>query len=239
MIDAPRSLHSILIVEDDFKIADMVANYLHAHGYQTHHVADGGEALAAFESLAPDLILLDLMLPNMDGIEICQRIRQTSHVPIIMVTAKVEEVDRLLGLDLGADDYVCKPFSPRELVARIKALLRRAQATRLAASQPPQAAQEPSLGFMLFMDELRLTWNTRTVPLTPVEFRLFKLLHAKPGHVFSRQRLLDALHSDYRDTTDRVVDSHIKNLRKKLDAAGTPEGCIASVYGVGYRFELD
>jgi len=223
-------ISKILIVEDDPKIADMVGNYLRANNYATCHVADGALALPTFLKEAPQLVLLDLMLPNLDGIEICKLLRQTSGVPIIMVTARIDEVDRLLGLEIGADDYVCKPFSPRELIARIKALLRRAQ-----GSFPPKST--PS-GFVLYADEHRLAWNARIIALTPVEFRLFKLLHSRPSHVFARIKLLDALHDDYRDISDRVIDSHIKNLRKKLDAAGAPVDCIASVYGVGYRFEM-
>jgi len=218
----------ILIVEDDTKIADMMANYLHANGYLTELVTDGGNALSIFKKFSPHVVLLDVMLPTMNGIEICRLLRYQSNVPIIMVTAKVEEVDRLLGLEIGADDYVCKPFSPRELVARIKALLRRADPTH----KPTSAA------FSLEADAQRLTWQDKNVSLTPVEFRLFKLLFAKPGHVFSRTKMLDMLHDDYRDTSDRVIDSHIKNLRKKLDAFGAPADCISSVYGVGYRFEM-
>jgi two-component system, OmpR family, response regulator BaeR len=229
-------LAKILLVEDDTKIADMVLNYLRANHYGVQHVADGGAALAAFQSYNPDLVLLDLMLPNLDGVEICKRIRQTSNVPIIMVTARVEEIDKLLGLELGADDYVCKPFSPRELVARIKALLRRSQLAQ--PINPASAASQFQSGFALYPEEFRLTLGGKTIPLTPVEFRLFKLMYTRLGHVFARQKLLDELHDDYRDTSDRVIDSHIKNLRKKLDAAGAPEGCIASVYGVGYRFEV-
>jgi two-component system, OmpR family, response regulator BaeR len=221
----------ILIVEDDAKIADMMANYLEANGYQTHHTADGGEALLAFKNYQPQLVLLDVMLPIIDGFEVCKRLRASSQIPIIMVTAKVEEIDRLIGLEIGADDYVCKPFSPRELVARIKALLRR---TNLAIAASAMAAAQ----FQIDADEHRVAWQGRTVPLTAVEFRLFKQLHARPGYVLGRAKLLDAVHDDYRDTNDRVIDSHIKNLRKKLDAVGAPADCIASVYGVGYRFEM-
>jgi two-component system response regulator BaeR len=215
----------ILIVEDDPKIADMMANYMQANGYLTHHVADGAHALTAFKNYQPHLVLLDVMLPTLDGVEICRLLRRTSNVPIIMVTAKVEEIDRLIGLEMGADDYVCKPFSPRELVARMKALLRR---TNQTVSSP----------FLIDSDQHRLTWHGATVSLTVVEFRLFKQLYSRSGHVFSRVKMLEALHDDYRDISDRVIDSHIKNLRKKLEAAGAPEGCITSVYGVGYRFEM-
>ncbi|MEY4295470.1 MAG: hypothetical protein RLY82_1158 [Pseudomonadota bacterium] len=223
----------ILIVEDDAKIADMMSNYLRASGYETYLVVDGRAAIAAFQKYQPDLVLLDVMLPTLDGIEICKLLRAISTVPIIMVTAKVEEIDRLLGLEIGADDYVCKPFSPRELVARMKALLRRAN---IALQAVPINNSLPQ--FLVYPDEQRLTWDRKTVPLTGVEFRLFRQLYSHPGYVFGRAKLLDASHSDYRDTSDRVIDSHIKNLRKKLDAAGAPVDCIASVYGVGYRFEI-
>lgn len=222
----------ILIVEDDAKIADMMANYLHMHGYSTEIADDGLKAMARMRSsdVAPDLLLLDLMLPGLDGLEVCQQVRKFSAVPIIMLTARVDEIDRLLGLETGADDYICKPFSPREVVARIKAHLRRA--TGQLVSTPP------ANGWQVDEPGMRVSFAGAALPLTPVEFRLFSLLHAHPGQVFGRARLLDAAHLDVRDVSDRAIDSHIKNLRKKLDAA-RPEGSgIVSVYGVGYRYEL-
>ena len=222
----------ILIVEDDAKIADMMANYLHMHGYSTEIADDGLKAMARMRSsdVAPDLLLLDLMLPGLDGLEVCQQVRTFSAVPIIMLTARVDEIDRLLGLETGADDYICKPFSPREVVARIKAHLRRA--TGQLVSTPP------ANGWQVDEPGMRVSFDGAALPLTPVEFRLFSLLHAHPGQVFGRARLLDAAHLDVRDVSDRAIDSHIKNLRKKLDAA-RPEGSgIVSVYGVGYRYEL-
>ncbi|MBK6649708.1 MAG: response regulator [Betaproteobacteria bacterium] len=222
----------ILIVEDDAKIADMMANYLHMHGYSTEIADDGLKAMARMRSsdVAPDLLLLDLMLPGLDGLEVCQQVRTFSAVPIIMLTARVDEIDRLLGLETGADDYICKPFSPREVVARIKAHLRRA--TGQLVSTPP------ANGWQVDEPGMRVSFAGAALPLTPVEFRLFSLLHAHPGQVFGRARLLDAAHLDVRDVSDRAIDSHIKNLRKKLDAA-RPEGSgIVSVYGVGYRYEL-
>jgi two-component system, OmpR family, response regulator BaeR len=225
---------TILIVEDDAKIADMIGNYLRANSYTTFHVADGGLAIKAFQEHKPDLVLLDLMLPTMDGLDVCKKLRQISSVPIIMVTARVEEIDRLLGLEIGADDYLCKPFSPRELMARIKAILRRAQ------GQLDQAIESKGSGqFVIYADENRLTWAGRTVPLTGVEFRIFHLLYSKEGHVLNRAKLLEALpRGDSRDNNERVIDSHIKNMRKKLDAAGSPVDCISSVYGSGYRYEM-
>jgi len=232
----------ILIVEDDAKIADMVANYLHMQGYATQTVGDGAQAVAVMRAScspqalgpAPVLVLLDLMLPGLDGLAVCRAVRSFSAVPIIMVTARVDEVDRLLGLDTGADDYICKPFSPRELVARVKALLRRSQ-QRLVNPEPP------GLGFTVDEAGQRVLWAGQPLALTPVEFRLFRLLLSRPGYVWSRARLLDEVHHDFRDVSDRAVDSHIKNLRRKIDQtcpalAAQGQG-ITSVYGMGYRFD--
>ena len=218
----------ILIVEDDVKIADMLANYLLMHGFASEVCGDGHEAVARVRRQAPALIVLDLMLPGLDGVAVCAAVRAFSTVPIMMVTARVDEIDRLLGLDTGADDYVCKPFSPREVVARIKALLRRSEG---ALAKPAPAA--------FVVDEARqqISWRGRPLPLTPVEFRLMRQLMSRPGQVFARARLLDTLHEDQRDVSDRAIDSHIKNLRRKLEQAGTGEAGISSVYGVGYRFD--
>lgn len=227
----PGSL--VLIVEDDAKIADMLANYLHMHGHQTHICADGSEAVQAVRTRQPALVLLDLMLPGMDGLSVCREVRAFSAVPIIMVTARVDEIDRLLGLDTGADDYVCKPFSPREVVARIKALLRRAQG---------QLAPQASLakGWVVNEDRQSIEWCGQPLALTPVEHRLMALLLSRPGHVFPRSRLLDHLHDDLRDVSDRAIDSHVKNLRRKLEQlVQGPNSTITSVYGVGYRLDLD
>jgi two-component system response regulator BaeR len=221
----------ILVVEDDVKIADMLANYLQAQGYVPQVVGDGLQAVAEIRREEPALVLLDIMLPGLDGIAVCREVRMFSAVPIIMVTARVDEVDRLLGLDIGADDYICKPFSPREVVARIKALLRRAQG-RLATGTAAH-------GFRIDEGAQRITWQEQSLPLTPLEFRLLRKLLSRPGHVFARNVLLDSVHEDLRDTTDRAIDSHIKNLRRKI-AGVRPQGSgIESVYGVGYRFDAD
>lgn len=225
----------ILVVEDDTKIADMVANYLHMHGFATHIEGDGAQALAwlnrthGVPAAFPVLVLLDVMLPGLDGMAVCQAVRAFSAVPIIMLTARIDEVDRLLGLDIGADDYVCKPFSPRELVARVKALLRRSEGGLTVAASSPE--------FTLDDEGQRAFWQAQPLLLTPVEFRLFRLLLSRPGHVFARARLLDALHQDFRDVSDRAIDSHVKNLRRKIDQLRPLGSGIASVYGVGYRFD--
>ena len=221
----------ILIVEDDAKIADMVANYLHMHGFRHTWVGDGVAAVHAVRTEAPDLMLLDLMIPGIDGVQVCRQVREFSMLPIIMVTARVDEIDRLLGLDVGADDYVCKPFSPRELVARVKALLRRSIATQRPAAPP--TAQD----IQIDSAQQRICWRGYTLTLTSVEFRLLSLFVARPHHIFSRAQLLDHLHHDFRDVSDRAIDSHIKNLRRKLEQVPLNHDTISSVYGVGYRFE--
>ena len=217
----------ILVVEDDLKIAQLVCDYLHEEGYSPQQVHDGTLAWAIFRHRTPDLLILDRMLPGMDGLTLCQEVRRESDVPIIMVTARVDEVDRLLGLNTGADDYVCKPFSPRELMARVRNLLRRSQ----GGWQTPQLWQVDEAG-------LRIRWRGQDLDLTPVEYRLFQLLLSHPGRVFARAHLLDAIHDGLRDTSDRVIDSHIKNLRKKIQHVAPQDDCIASVYGMGYRFDM-
>ena len=230
----------ILVVEDDAKIADMLTNYLHMHGFVTEVCGDGQQAVqrlrATIAGQAVSLVLLDLMLPGLDGLAVCTAVRQFSGVPIIMVTARVDEIDRLVGLDTGADDYICKPFSPREVVARVKALLRRADG--MLNRQGPTEDAATAHGFQINEAGQQITWRGQALPLTPVEYRLLRLLLSRTGHVFSRGRLLDSLHEDLRDTSDRAIDSHIKNLRRKLEQAGAGDIGIASVYGVGYRFDL-
>lgn len=221
----------ILIVEDDLRIADMLDNYLQAQGYSTAILSNGLQVVPEVQRMAPALILLDIMLPGLDGVEVCREVRRFSGVPIIMVTARVDEIDRLIGLEVGADDYVCKPFSPREVVARIKALLRRAEG-RVGPGTP-------SHGFRVDDDALRIAWQDQWLPLTPLEFRLLKKLLSRPGHVFSRNALLESVHEDFRDTTDRAIDSHIKNLRKKIGKVRPQGSAIVSVYGMGYRFDPD
>ena len=219
---------TILIVEDEAKIASLLRDYLEkVGGYKTHWVARGDEAMKAFDEVSPALVLLDLMLPGMDGLEVCKAIRAKSAVPVIMVTALVEEIDRLLGLELGADDYICKPFSPREVVARVKAVLRRANPT-----------ENESLLCGLQIDEERhlASINNTQLKLSPVEFALLSRLAAQPGRVFSRDQLMSVIYSDYRIVSDRTVDTHVKNLRRKLEESGSATDLIESVYGVGYRF---
>ncbi len=218
----------ILIVEDEPKIAALLADYLHKQGgFSTSHLSRGDEVLEWVQSHSPDLILLDLMLPGMDGIEVCKQVRAQSAVPIIMITARVEEIDRLLGLELGADDYICKPFSPREVVARVKAVLRRsvpiAGAGRVDGLKMDDAMHSAEL-------------DGKKLRLTPVEFSLLKTLTSQSGRVFSRDQLMNEMYPDYRIVSDRAVDTHIKNLRKKLTDAGAGKDLVESVYGLGYRY---
>lgn len=218
---------AILIVEDEAKIASLLRDYLEKMGgYQTHWVARGDEALKAFEEYSPNLVLLDLMLPGLSGIEVCKAIRLKSQVPVIMVTALVEEIDRLLGLELGADDYICKPFSPREVVARVKAVLRRANAAD---------SDEALSGLQIDEKRHLASINDKQLKLSPVEFALLSHLANQPGRVFSRDQIMTVIYPDYRIVSDRTIDTHVKNLRRKLEESGQETDLIESVYGIGYR----
>jgi len=229
---AAPAVRRILIVEDEPKLAAVVSDYLKAASFETRIVGDGREAVDAVKAYHPDLVLLDLMLPGRDGLEICRELRSFSDLPIVMMTAKVEEIDRLLGLELGADDYICKPFSPREVVARVKAILRRAH----RGNEP--TATRAAAGLVIDEERYTASYNDQVLDLTPVEFRLLKTLAAASGRVYSRDQLLDNLYTDHRIVTDRTVDSHIKNLRRKLDAASPEQELIRSIYGVGYKLEI-
>jgi two-component system response regulator BaeR len=218
----------VLVVEDDARIAQLLVDYLRDAGYEAAALGDGALALREIERAVPAAVILDLMLPGLDGMAVCRAVRVFSDVPILMVTARVDEVDRLLGLDTGADDYVCKPFSPREVVARVRALLRRADGRMTAAARP----------WMVDDASLRIAWRGQWLPLTPLEFRMLRLLLGRPGRVFSRAQLLDSVHGDPKDVSDRAIDSHVKNLRRKIQAVEPGCECLVSVYGVGYRFDV-
>ncbi len=220
----------VQVVEDEPKLAQVLIDYLGAAGYETTWVNNGREALARFQEFQPDLVMLDLMLPGRDGLDVCQDIRRISSVPIIMVTARVEEIDRLLGLEIGADDYICKPFSPREVMARVKAILRRVPATT-------KPAIHDTGDLKIDPERFEASWQGHILDLTPAEFRLLLTLASVPGRVFGRDQLIDQVYDDHRVVTDRTIDSHIKNLRRKL-AAVSAEELIRSVYGVGYKLEL-
>jgi len=216
----------ILIVEDEIKLANLMSDFLTSHHYQTHLIHHGDEVLSWLESNKPSVILLDIMLPGQSGIELCKAIRKFSNVPIIMVSAKVEEIDRLLGLELGADDYICKPFSYAELVARVKAILRRVNTTKGPVNNA------------MTLDESTYSVNYKnsSIELTNFEFQLFKPLYSNPNRIYSRDSLMDTMYADQRIVSHRTIDSHIKKLRKKLDEVTQTDSVIQSVYGVGYRF---
>ncbi|WP_298189551.1 response regulator [uncultured Pseudomonas sp.] len=216
----------IMVVEDEPKLAALLRDYLQVAGHHVDCLDDGLAVVPAVRAAEPELILLDIMLPGMDGLQICRELRTFSEVPIMLITARVEEVDRLLGLDLGADDYICKPFSPREVMARVRAILRR------------RPAQAPS-HLQLDRETYRASFSGTDLDLTPVEFRLLDYLAGSPGRVFSRDQLMNRLYDDRRVVTDRTVDSHVKNLRRKLEQAAPGQELIHSIYGVGYKLELN
>lgn len=221
----------VLVVEDEPKLARLLLDYLEQSAYRTHWIDNGTEVVDWIRQKKPAAILLDLMLPGKDGLTICRELREFSDVPILMITARVEEIDRLLGLELGADDYICKPFSPREVVARVKVALRR---LNRKARAPQQSGYR---GISVDTDSFRAQINGDPVDLTPVEFRLLAALLEQPGRVFSRHQLMDSVYTDGRIVSDRTMDTHVKNLRRKLQAAGNGDELIHSVYGVGYRLE--
>ncbi len=220
----------ILIVEDQPKLAKLLREYLEQAGYQAHIIDNGLDVIPWVRKNLPSLILLDIMLPGKDGMVLCKEIRGFSEIPILMVTARIEEIDRLLGLELGADDYICKPFSPREVVARVKAVLRRSNVSTDADSQNEI--------FDLDEERYSVSYHGQPLNLTVVEFRLLKKLLASQGKVYSRSQLIDQLYDDHRIVNDRTVDTHVKNLRKKLEYVAPNDNIIRSVYGVGYKLDL-
>jgi two-component system, OmpR family, response regulator BaeR len=220
-------MQMILIVEDEPKLAELLRDYLRQAGFKTFWIANGLAVVPWVQEHAPSLILLDLMLPERDGMEICRDIRTSSSVPIIMITARIEEVDRLQGLETGADDYICKPFSPREVVARVRAVLRRTEGACLALVA----------GLILDQSCYQATLNGHDLGLTAVEFKLLQFLSLKTGQVCTRQQLMDSIYPDERVVSDRTIDSHIKKLRRKIFLISADSELIYSVYGVGYKLE--
>jgi two-component system response regulator BaeR len=218
----------ILVVEDEPKLANLLRDYLEQAGYEPYCLGDGREIVPWVREQTPDLVLLDLMLPGKDGMEILREIRSFSVVPILMVTSRVEEIDRLLGLELGADDYICKPFSPREVVARVRAVLRR------TGGQPSPAVH----GLSLDEERFQATLHGRDLDLTAIEFQLLHILAQNPGRIFSRSQLMDRIYPDQRVVSDRTIDSHVKKLRRKIASAAPGEEWIHSLYGVGYKVEI-
>jgi DNA-binding response OmpR family regulator len=221
----------VLIIEDDRNTAALVATYLEKEGFATLTARDGEEGLALALDRRPAFVILDLMLPRLDGWEICRRLRAVSQVPILMLTAREEEIDRVMGLSLGADDYVVKPFSPRELVARVKAILRR------TALPPPSSGRPLKIaGLVLDPEKHRVTRNGLPVELTGAEFKLLQALMSAPGRVFSREELLGHFYERGEVVVDRVIDVHIGKLRQKIEDDPADPRLIQTVRGFGYRF---
>jgi len=218
----------ILMVEDEPSLAIVLCEYLAQAGFQTHIIDNGLEVIDWVKQESPDLLILDLMLPNRDGLDIYRELRTFSQVPVVMATARVDEIDRLLGLELGADDYICKPYSPREVLARIKNVLRRT----VEAAAPQQN------GLVINDKQMKVAFNEQELTLTPAEFRLLSFFNQHPGQVFNRDQIMQKIYADNRLVTDRTIDSHIKNLRKKLQDANPDGEYIKSIYGVGYKFTL-
>ncbi|MGH1471265.1 MAG: response regulator [Cellvibrionaceae bacterium] len=227
---------NILIIEDEKELAKILKSYLENESYRVDIEVDGLHATEKIINNDYDLVLLDLMLPNKDGLTICNEVRKSSSIPIIMMTAKVEEVDRLIGLKLGADDYVCKPYSPREVVARVEAVLRRSK-KEIKNNHPSSTDNDrPDSSLSINEDNLHATYQNNSVALTLVEFNILKTLLSRPNKIFSRNELMDSAYSDHRVVNDRTIDSHITKLRKKIMGI-TQEETIRSVYGAGYKYE--
>jgi two-component system response regulator BaeR len=224
----------VLIVEDEAKLAGLMRDYLAQEGFEVTVLHRGDEVEPWVRSHPVDLVLLDLMLPGKSGLEVCKALRGATDVAIVMVTARVDEIDRLLGLELGADDYICKPFSPREVVARVKAVLRRSRRGERAWEGGEPAAEA---GVKLDAAGYRATINGRDLGLTAVEFQLLRVLAEHPGRIYTRDQLMDAMYRDERVVADRTVDSHVKKIRRKIATVLPDREVLHSVYGVGYKYE--
>jgi two-component system, OmpR family, alkaline phosphatase synthesis response regulator PhoP len=223
---------TILVVEDEMKIARLVRDYLVDAGFEVIVAGDGGAAVSAAHGQRPDLIVLDLGLPGRDGLDVTRDLRRTSAVPIVMLTARGDESDRIVGLELGADDYVVKPCSPKELVARVRAVLRRTATARAAAGPEIMRAA----GVEVDVPRMRVAVDGRPVELTPTEFQLLAVLVREPGRVFTRSQLLDAVHGVAFESYERAIDAHVKNIRKKIEPTPSRPRYLLTVHGVGYRF---
>ena len=221
---------TVLVVEDEIEIARIVRDYLRNAGFEVIVVGDGGSAVASVRSAKPDLLVLDLGLPGRDGLDVAREIRRWSDTPIVMLTARGDETDRIVGLELGADDYVVKPFSPKELVARVRAVLRRSRAAARGDEIVRAGDVEIDTGRM------RVSVGGAPVELTPTEFQLLATLAREPGRVFTRSQLLDAVHGVAIETYERAIDAHVKNLRRKIEPTPGDPRYVVTVHGVGYRF---
>src|SRR5713101_2886126 len=227
---ASERMKTVLVVDDERQVAQIAVDYLRHAGYDTITASDGAKALDLARSRHPDLVVLDLRLPGLDGLEVARKLRRESNVPIIILTARVEESDRLLGLELGADDYITKPFSPRELVARVRAVLRRAD----TASAGGDVLRVGDL--TIDVPRLKVTRRETPIELTPTEFQLLATLARQPGRIFTRGQLLDAVRGSQIESFDRAIDTHIKNIRRKLEPDARTPRYLVTVYGIGYKF---
>ena len=223
-------MKTVLVVDDEPKIVQLTRDYLEHAGFRVASASDGKEALASFRRDAPDLVVLDLGLPTLDGLDVARAIRKSSNVPIVMLTGRGDETDRVAGLELGADDYVTKPFSPKELVARVRAVLRRSE----LASNPADVVRAGDV--TLDVSRLSVKVKDRGVELTPTEFQLLHALARSPGRVFTRAQLLDAVHGVAFESYERAIDAHVKNIRRKLEPDPREPRYLLTVHGVGYRF---
>jgi two-component system, OmpR family, alkaline phosphatase synthesis response regulator PhoP len=221
---------TVLVVEDEIEIARIVRDYLRNAGFEVIVVGDGGSAVASVRSAKPDLLVLDLGLPGRDGLDVAREIRRWSDTPIVMLTARGDETDRIVGLELGADDYVVKPFSPKELVARVRAVLRRSRAAARGDEIVRAGDVEIDTG------KMRVSVGGASVELTPTEFQLLATLAREPGRVFTRSQLLDAVHGVAIESYERAIDAHVKNLRRKIEPTPGNPRYVVTVHGVGYRF---
>ena len=225
-------MKTVLVVDDEPKIVQLARDYLEHAGFAVLTARDGKTALAGVRSAKPDLVILDLGLPGMDGLDVTRAVRKDSNVPIVMLTARGEESDKLVGLELGADDYITKPFSPKELVARVRAVLRRAESAR----QGPSAEVIRAGDVALDVPRMRLTVGGRPVDVTPTEFQLLAALARQPGRIFTRAQLLDAVRGVAFESYERAIDAHVKNIRRKIEPDPHEPRYVLTVYGVGYKF---
>ncbi len=224
-------MKTVLVVEDEMKIARVVRDYLERAGFDVLVAGDGESALSSVRGAKPDLIVLDLGLPGRDGLDVAREVRSTSTVPIVVLTARGDETDRIVGLELGADDYVVKPFSPKELVARVRAVLRRTGLTRQGGPEMLRVADVE-----VDVSRMRVSVAGRSVDLTPTEFQLLSTLVREPGRVFTRGQLLDAVHGVAIESYERAIDAHVKNIRRKIEPTPGAPRYLLTVHGVGYRF---
>ncbi|MBM2847117.1 MAG: Response regulator transcription factor [Anaerolineales bacterium] len=225
-------MKTILVVDDEPKIIQLARDYLEHAGFAVLTARDGKTALAGIRSAKPDLVILDLGLPGMDGLDVTRAVRKDSNVPIVMLTARGEESDKLVGLELGADDYITKPFSPKELVARVRAVLRRAE----SAGESPSAEVIRAGDVALDVPRMRVTVGGRPVDVTPTEFQLLAALARQPGRIFTRAQLLDAVRGVAFESYERAIDAHVKNIRRKIEPDPHEPRYVLTVYGVGYKF---